>query len=118
MAFLISLLVNGLIVYLGAQLLGGVYVESYGYAVLAALILSLVNALVRPLLTILTLPITLLTLGLFLLVVNGLSVLIASALAPGFTVDGLGWAILFSLILTLANLIIGETITPRPPRRQ
>lgn len=115
MSFLVSLLVNGLIVYLGAQLLGGVFVASYGYAVLAALILSVVNALVKPLLTILTLPITLLTLGFFLLVVNGISVWIASELAPGFEVRGLGWAILFSLILTLGNVVVAELIKPKAP---
>lgn len=117
MSFLVSLLLNGLVVYLGARLLGGVEVDSFGYAILAALILSVVNGLVKPLLTLLTLPVTVLTLGLFLLVVNGLSVMLAAWLAPGFRIDGLGWAILFSLILALGNLLVSQMAAPKRPER-
>ncbi len=107
MRFLISLLVNGLLVYLAAEILPGVSVAGYMEAVLAALLLSFVNFFVRPVLTILTFPITLITLGLFLLVINGAMVLLVDWLLDGFSVDSLFWAIIFIIILSIFNLIAG-----------
>jgi len=108
MRFLISLLVNGLLVYLAAEILPGVSVAGYMEAVLAALLLSFVNFFVRPALTILTFPITLITLGFFLLVLNGAMVLLVDWLLAGFSVDGLFWAIIFTIILAIFNLIAGS----------
>lgn len=109
MRFLISLLISGLIIYACASIFTGIQVTGYGEAVIAALVIGVVNFFIRPVITLLTLPITILTLGLFLLVINGAMVLIADWLLDGFNVDGLGWAILLSLFLALANFFNGGT---------
>lgn len=108
MRFIISVLINGLVIFLSAAMLSGIHVPGYREAVFAALVLGIVNFFIRPVLTILTLPITILTLGLFLLVINGAMVLLADHLLDGFDVDGLLWAILLSLILSVANFFIGD----------
>ena len=107
MRFIISLLVNGLLVYLAAEILPGVSVAGYMEAILVALLLGFVNFFIKPILTILTLPITLITLGLFLLVINGAMVLLVDWLLSGFSVDGLMWAIIFTIILAIFNFFTG-----------
>ena len=99
-------MINGLLVYLAAWLLPGVSVTGYGIAIIAGLLLGLVNFFIKPILTILTLPITILTLGLFLLIINAAMVLLVDWLVTGFEVSGWGWAILFSIILALLNLFV------------
>ncbi|MBD3208305.1 MAG: phage holin family protein [Candidatus Nealsonbacteria bacterium] len=98
-------LVNWVLVTLSvlvtAYVLPGVEVSGFLAALLVALLLGILNAIIKPLLLFLTLPINILTLGLFTLVVNALIILIASALAPGFKVDGFWWALLFSIILSV-----------------
>ena len=108
MSFLKSLLINGLIVFILAMILPGVEVANYVSAVWVGLLLGAVNFFVRPLLTILTIPITMLTLGLFLIVINGLMVLLVDGMSMGFSVDGLFWAIVFSLFLSAANALVGK----------
>ena len=71
------------------------------------IVLGLVNALIRPILTILTLPITILTLGLFYLVINGLTFLLASKLVPGFHVGGFWWAVLGALLVSIISSFVG-----------
>lgn len=88
-------------------ILPGVTVTSVPALLIAALVLGLVNAVVRPILLILTLPITLITLGLFYLVINGLAFALAALLVPGFIVAGIGWAILGALIVSLVSWFIG-----------
>ena len=108
MQFLISLLINGFLVYLASSILSGVEVAGYVEAVVVALLLAIVNMFVRPILTFLTLPITILTLGLFLIILNGAMVLLVDWFLTGFYVDGLFWAIMFSFLLALFNLIFGR----------
>ena len=108
MRFLTALLINGLIIYTSAILFSGIHVAGYMEAVIAALLLSVVNFFIRPILTLLTLPITIVTLGLFLFVINGSMVLLVDSLLDGFRVDGLSWAILLSIVLTVANFFIGR----------
>lgn len=103
MNFIIKILVSGVAVLLGAYLLPGVAVSSIGTALVVALVLAVLNALVKPLLIILTIPITLLTLGLFLLVINAAIILMADGLVGGFVVDGFLWALLFSLLLSILS---------------
>lgn len=105
--FIISLLVNGLVVYILAKLLPGVHVNGYTSAVLFGLVLGVVNYFVKPILSTLTLPITILTFGLFLLVLNGAMVMLASWLLNGFQVDGLVWAMLFGILLSMVNTMFG-----------
>ena len=106
MKFILRLLLSALAVVLLANILPGVHVATYGIAILVALVLSLLNMLVKPLLVILTLPVTILTLGLFLLVINALIILLASSLVSGFNVDGFWWALLFSLLLSVLQSIL------------
>lgn len=108
MRFLLALLVNGLVLYGTAAIFSGIAVDSYIDAVIVALVLALVNFFIRPILVLLTLPITILTLGLFLLVINGAMVLFTDWLLDDFWVDGLFWAIVLSLILSIFNLAIGR----------
>lgn len=106
MKFILRLLLSALAVVLLANILPGVHVDTFGIAVIVALILSLLNFLVKPLLVILTLPVTIVTFGLFLLVINALIILMASGLVSGFAVDGFWWALLFSLLLSLVQSIL------------
>jgi putative membrane protein len=105
---IVKFLLSGLAVVLTAYLLPGVHVEHYGYALLAALLISLSNVVVKPILIILTIPITILTLGLFLLVINALIILLVEWLVPGFSVDGFWWALAFSLILSIFNSMFSD----------
>lgn len=107
MSFLVHWLVVGLALWVTTQVLDGVHVSSLQVLVLAALVLGLVNALVRPVITILTLPLTIITLGLFYLVVNGLAFGLAAALVPGFSVDGFGSAVLGALVVSIVSWVIG-----------
>jgi putative membrane protein len=73
---------------------------------LVALVLSFLNTFLKPVLLILTIPVTLLTFGLFLLVINAIIIVVADALLDGFNVNGFGWALLFSLILSVINALL------------
>ena len=108
MKFLASILLNGLLVLLVANFLEGVYVQDYRVAVLTGLVLGLINFTIKPLATLFTLPLTILTFGLFLLVINGAMVLLVDWFLQGFEVRSLGWAILFSLLLSLLNFLLGD----------
>ena len=102
-SFLIQLLVSGLAVLLASYLLPGVHVATFGTAIGVAVTLGLLNLFVKPLLVLLTLPVTVLTLGLFLLVINVFIVYLADALFVGFEVEGFWWALAFSLVLSVIN---------------
>jgi len=115
MGFLIHWVVTAVALAIGARVVPGIFVASTGTLIVAALVLGLVNAVVRPVLLILTLPITVLTLGLFYLVVNGLAFALAAWLVPGFTVATLGSAIGGALVVSLLSWIIGWILHPRPP---
>lgn len=103
MFFLLSWLIYALAILLTAYLLPGVTLAGFGTALIAALVLGLVNAVLKPILILLTLPINILTLGLFTLVINTLMVLLASAVVKGFDVKTFWWALLFSIILSLVH---------------
>jgi len=108
MGLILAILLNGLFVYLGAQLLPGVFVEGYWSAVLAGVVLGLVNFFIKPLITFLTLPLTILTLGLFLIIINGLMILLVDFFVAGFAVQGLLYAILLSFFLAIVNGLLGR----------
>ena len=93
-----------------ANLVSGVKVDSWGSAFLAAILLGLVNAFVRPLLVLVTIPVTVLTLGLFLFVINALMLQLAAALTPGVSVEGCGAALLGSLLLSVLNVAVAALI--------
>lgn len=104
--FLEHLLVTAALLLLVSNLVRGVHVQGLGSALVGALVLGFVNAVVRPLMVLLTLPFTILTFGFFLLVVNALMLWLMAALVPGIRVQGFGAALLGSLVLTLLNLAV------------
>jgi putative membrane protein len=109
---IIRFLLSGLAVMLTGYLLPGVSVEHYGYALLVAIVLSLANLIVKPILIILTIPITIVTFGLFLLVINAVIILLVDTLIPtGFEVAGFWWALAFSLILSIFNSLFADLST-------
>ena len=106
---LVRFLLNGLAVLLTGYLLqSGVHIEHYGYALLVVIVLAIVNAIIKPILIIFTIPITVVTLGLFLLVINACMILLVDYFVPGFEVDGFWWALGFSLILSIFNSMITD----------
>ena len=106
--FLISLLLNGLTVYLAAFLLPGVEVSSFVSAIFVSLLLTAVNIFVKPIFTLLTLPITVFSFGIFLFFINGFMVLFVSWLLAGFAVNNIIWAMLFSFLLSVLNTLFGN----------
>ncbi len=106
MKFILNLLVSGLAVLISAYILPGIAVDSFWTAIVVSVILGVANAILKPILIILTLPITILTLGLFTFVINAVLVLFVAAIIPGFTVAGFWWAFIFSLVLSLVNAFL------------
>ena len=106
MGFLIKLIISALAVFAASYLLPGVDVESFTTAIIVALVLAVLNLLLKPLLIILTIPSTILTLGLFLLVINAIIVLVCAQLVDGFKVDGFIYALLFSLVISLITSLM------------
>ena len=106
MSFLIHWLVSTLAIAITAYLLPGVSISGFGAALVAALVLGLINAFLRPLILVLTLPINILTLGLFTFVINALLVMLAGAIVPGFKVKNFWWALLFSIVLTIVGFAL------------
>ena len=106
MKLLLRLLLSALAVVVLSKVLPNVSVDSYTTALIVALVLSLLNFIVKPIMVILTLPITIVTFGLFLLVINAAIILMADHFIDGFTVDGFLWALLFSLLLSFLQSIL------------
>jgi len=106
MHILFSWLVTTVAILIVTQLMRGVQVSSIGVAVVAAAVLGLLNALVGPVLILLTLPLTIVTFGLFLFVINALLFWLAGAIVPGFRVDSFGSALLGSIIVSIVSLIV------------
>lgn len=103
MNLLIRLIITTIAVLVTDLLLSGVHAEDFVTGLLVAVVLGLLNALLRPLLVILTLPITVVTLGLFILVINAGIVLLAARIVPGFVVESFWWALGFSIILSIVQ---------------
>ncbi len=99
------------------KLFSGVRVDDIGSALLAAAILGILNALVRPLLILLTLPLTLVTLGFFVLVINALLFMFVGSIVPGFHVDSFWWAFIASIVVSLISWIVSNMVTGGPGER-
>jgi putative membrane protein len=117
MNFLVRIFVIAAVSFALAHLLGGVHVKDFWTALIFAVVLALLNMFVRPLLIIFTLPVTFITLGLFLFVVNALVVMLASRFVDGFSIDGFWWALLFSLILSIITSAIDKKEEDKEPSR-
>lgn len=93
-------------VFAAAYILPGVHVDSFTAAIIAALVIGIFNAILKPILIILTLPITIISLGLFTFVIQALLIMLADQVVPGFSVDGFFWALVLSLVLTIINFFL------------
>lgn len=103
MNIIIKLFITALVAFGLSKLLSGVHIPDFKDALIFALVLGLLNLFIKPLLVIFTLPITVITLGLFLFVINALIILLADKLMDGIRIDGFLWALLFSLLLSVVS---------------
>ena len=110
MKFIIRILVIAAVSYGLARVLNGIHVADFWTAIIFAVVLAILNAFIKPILVILTLPVTILTLGLFLFVVNTIIVLLASEFVRGFTIDNFWWGLLFSLLLSLIGSFLNREL--------
>lgn len=106
MKLIIQLLLTAIIVVVLAELLSGIGVDSFLTSLIVAALLALLNVTIKPILIFLTLPATIITFGLFLLVINAVIILLLDYLIGGFTVTNFWWALLFSLLLSLCQSIL------------
>lgn len=104
--FAIHILVNAVLLFLVGRLVDGIEVRDGKAALWGALVLGVANALVRPILVLLTLPVTILTLGLFILVINALMLMLAAAFVEGFEVKGFGSAMVGGIAFTVMNFLV------------
>ncbi|MDQ2933017.1 MAG: phage holin family protein [bacterium] len=116
MNIIIHWLVSAVAVFIAAYLLPGVDVSGIGTVLIVAVVLGALNAILKPVLFVLTLPITILTLGLFALVLNAAMVLLASWIVEGFKVDGFIWALLFALIVSLISSVLNSVAKKEDPQ--
>jgi len=117
MRFLVRLLLNGIAIIVAAWLLPGIHITSPFAGLVAGIILGFVNAIVRPVLFVLTLPFTLVTLGLFIFVLNAICCGLTAWLVPGFSVDGFWWALLGALLVTVVSWILNGVFVGGRERR-
>lgn len=108
MKFLLQLIISTLAVLITSYVLPHVSIDDNNFftALIVAAVLSFLNAVVKPIMIILTIPVTIISFGLFLLVINAFIIILATKLVDGFHVDGFWWALLFSLILSLTTSIL------------
>jgi putative membrane protein len=112
MRILVAFIINIIAVLVTSYILPGIHLRSFWTALWVAIVLGIVNAILRPIIFILTLPINILTLGLFSFIIMGLLVYLVSVIVPGFKVDNFWWAILFALIVAIINWILWK-IAPK-----
>lgn len=110
MIFVFRILLTGIMVVFLARFLPGVAVAGYFSAIMVAVVLALLNLVVKPILVLFTLPVTILTLGLFLLVINAIIILLADAFVSGFQVNGFWIALLFSILLSVFQSVLFSLI--------
>lgn len=109
--WLLSILLNAIALIAVDQLFDSFYLEGFGTAILASFILSILNTIVKPILIVLTLPITVLSLGLFLFVINAVTLMITQALiGSSFVIEGFGTAIIASIIISILNLFLNKLV--------
>ena len=100
------IIVTSVIAFGLSYILKGIKIDSFWTAIILAVVLAVLNAILKPILIILTLPITLVTFGLFLFVINAAIILLADKFIDGFDVDGFWWALLFSLLLSTVSAVL------------
>ncbi len=117
MNFIVQILVSALAVMFSEWLLSGVSADGFGTAIWVALALAVINALIKPILVFLTLPVTVITLGFFLLVINAINILLADWLVSSFHVNGFWWAFLFSIILSMTTSVFNGLLGTKKHER-
>jgi len=116
MKIILKMLLTAIAVVVLAQILPGVQVDGYTSAIIVAIVLGLLRIFVRPLIILFTLPITIMTLGLFLFVINAVIILLADKLIDGFAVSGFWYALLFSLLLSFFQSILYSFLKEKKQR--
>lgn len=106
MKFLMQIIFTSIVAFGLSYILSGVDIDSFWAAIVLAIVLAILNAIVKPILIFFTFPLTIVTLGLFLFVINALIILLADSLVDGFHVDGFWWALLFSLLLSIVTTVL------------
>ncbi|TLS38525.1 phage holin family protein [Pseudalkalibacillus caeni] len=110
-SWIISLLVNSIVLVVVAGFFDSFYLSGFGAAIVASIILAIMNVIVKPILIVLTLPVTILTLGLFLIVINAITLMLtAGIMGEAFSIDGFGMAILASIFIGILNLMIQKAV--------
>ncbi len=112
MHLLIRLLINAIVFYLIAIYVPGFHINGFMTAVIAAIVFGIVNAIIRPIVLLITLPATILTLGLFVIIVNALMFWLTVVIVPGFRVDGFGPALIGAVIMMIVSLITNHLFKP------
>jgi putative membrane protein len=110
MPFIPKLLLTSVAILIAGYLLPGIHVDTFWTALLVALVLSFLNVFLKPLMVILTIPFTVITFGLFLLVINALIIMIAGSWVNGFKVEGFWWAMLFSIIMSVISSLLESLV--------
>ena len=111
MNFIIRLLITAISSFLLSKILSGVHFDSFGATIIFAIVLGLLNLIVKPILSILGLPLTIITLGLFSLVINAVIILLAAKFVSGMHVDGFWWALIFSIALSVITSLLNGIFT-------
>ena len=106
MNFIVRIIISAVVAFGLSYILQGVHIDVFSTALILALVLAVLNAIVKPILIVLTLPITIFTFGLFLFVINACIILLAGKFVSGFKVDGFWWALLFSLLLSILTSVL------------
>jgi len=106
MNFIVQLIVSALAVLISSYILPGVHIDGIVTAIIVAAVLAFLNAVIKPVMVILTIPITVVSFGLFLLIINALIIILTDKLIDGFRVDGFWWALLFSLVLSFVSSVL------------
>jgi putative membrane protein len=106
MNFIMRIIVTSIIAFGLSYILTGVHIDSFWAAIIFAIVLAILNAIVKPIIILLTLPLTLFTFGLFLFVINAAIILLTAEFVKGFRVDGFWWALLFSLLLSIITSVL------------
>jgi putative membrane protein len=108
MSLIIRWILNTLALFLVVKIVPGFFYRDWVTLAIAAAVLGLLNAIIRPILFVLTLPLTVVTLGLFLLVLNAIMLELTAWLVPGFDIHGFGWAMVGALVLSIVSLVTGR----------
>ncbi|HEY8314295.1 MAG TPA: phage holin family protein [Candidatus Baltobacteraceae bacterium] len=110
MHLIVRLIINAVAFYLIAMFVPGIHVTSFVAALVAAIIFGLVNAIIRPLVLLITLPLTIVTIGLFAIIVNALMFWLTAVIAPGFKVDGFVPALIGAIIMWIVSIVVSHVI--------